>query len=124
MGEAGGPAAQEGRGRMKPWGVFEKVPGTGVWWIRFADSSGRIRREKAGTKGAAIKLYAKRKTEALMGEKLPESLRQAPAISFSDLVRIAREHAKVSGRPGTLNAAKVKKLQEWFGNRSADSITP
>jgi hypothetical protein len=31
---------------MNPRGVFEKVPGSGVWWIRFADAMGCIRREK------------------------------------------------------------------------------
>jgi hypothetical protein len=49
----------------KQRGLFEKMPGSGAWWIRYADTSGRIRREKAGTRGAALKLYQKRKTEIL-----------------------------------------------------------
>jgi integrase len=61
---------------MKQRGIFEKVPGSSEWWIRFADSAGRIRREKAGTKSAAILLYRKRKQQALEGRKLPEKLRQ------------------------------------------------
>jgi hypothetical protein len=56
-------------------GVYEKVPGSGVWWVRYADSTGRIRREKAGNKGAAIKLYQKRKTEVLQGVRLPENFK-------------------------------------------------
>ncbi len=28
-------------------GVFEKVKGSGVWWICYFDSDGRRRREKA-----------------------------------------------------------------------------
>jgi hypothetical protein len=56
-------------------GVYEKVSRSGIWWIRYADASGRIRREKAGPKGSAIKLYRKRKTEILQGKKLPEQLR-------------------------------------------------
>jgi hypothetical protein len=47
-----------------PRGVFEKVKGSGVWWIRYGDTDGRLRREKAGTKAVAIKLYRKRKQEA------------------------------------------------------------
>ena len=50
-------------------GVFEKVPGSGEWWIRYVDAQGRYRREKAGTKGTAIDLVRKRKTEALQGKK-------------------------------------------------------
>src|SRR6266567_2191519 len=62
-------------------GVYEKVPGSNVWWVRYADSAGRIRREKAGVKSAAIKLYRKRKTEILEGKKLPDKLRAVVRIS-------------------------------------------
>ena len=64
------------RVRRNPRGVFEKVPGSGEWWIRYWDAQGRKRREKAGTKSNAILLYRKRKTEALQGKKLPEKLRR------------------------------------------------
>ena len=30
-------------------GVFEKIPGSGVWWIRYFDQFGKKRREKAGS---------------------------------------------------------------------------
>jgi hypothetical protein len=39
----------------KKRGVFEKVPGSGIWFIRFVDGRGRYR-EKAGTYSFAIKL--------------------------------------------------------------------
>jgi len=45
-------------------GIFEKVPGSGIWWIRYVDSQGRYRREKAGLWGTADKLLSKRRTEA------------------------------------------------------------
>src|ERR1041385_7450816 len=38
-------------------GIFEKIKGSGIWWIRYADAYGRERREKAGTRGIAIRLY-------------------------------------------------------------------
>ncbi len=56
-----------GKARRNPRGVFEKVPGSEAWWIRYHDAHGRLRREKAGTRGMAVKLYQKRKTEALTG---------------------------------------------------------
>ncbi len=31
-------------------GVYEKILGSNVWWVRYADAVGRIRREKAGVK--------------------------------------------------------------------------
>ena len=65
-------------------GIFEKVPGSGIWWIRYVDSQGRYRREKAGTWGNADKLLTKRKNEALQGKKLPETLRCAP-VTFREI---------------------------------------
>jgi hypothetical protein len=58
-------AKDETKTRRNPRGVFEKVPGSGEWWIRYVDSAGRYRREKAGSKSTAIGLVRKRKTEAL-----------------------------------------------------------
>jgi integrase len=69
---------------MKQRGIYEKTPGSGVWWIRYVDASSRLRREKAGRKSAAILLYRKRKQEALEGRKLPEKLRKAPVPTLAD----------------------------------------
>ena len=76
------PADSEGRkkGRKSPAklkGIYERMHGSGVWWIRYADGGGKIRREKAGTHSMAVALYKKRGTEVLQGRKLPETLRRA-----------------------------------------------
>jgi hypothetical protein len=39
----------------KERGVFEKEPGSDIWWIRFKDA-GIEHREKVGRRGDAIKL--------------------------------------------------------------------
>jgi hypothetical protein len=106
-----------------PKGVFEKLPGSKIYWIRYADATGRIRREKAGSKGAAIKLYQKRKTQVLQGEKLPETFRKRPAL-FSELVADVLEYSranKISFHQDELNAAK---LLDAFEDRPAENITP
>lgn len=54
-------------------GIYEKVKGSGEYWIRYADVDGKIRREKAGTKANAHKLRLKRKAAVLEGRKLPET---------------------------------------------------
>ena len=104
-------------------GIFEKVPGSGVWWIRYADISGRIRREKAGTKSAASILYKKRKTGVLEGKKLPERLR-ARAVPFSDLAEDALEYSKAHKLSYDHDCYRMAKLKEEFGALAADSITP
>lgn len=78
---------------MKQRGVYEKVSGSEIWWIRYVDAEGRYRREKAGTKGMALDLYRKRKTEALQGKKLPERLRRR-VVRFSELANDASKYPK------------------------------
>ncbi len=70
------------REEKKHRGVFEREPGSGVWWIVYFDQFGKRRREKAGTKSVAITLYRKRKQQVLEGKKLPELFRK-PTVNFS-----------------------------------------
>jgi site-specific recombinase XerD len=104
-------------------GIYERQPGSHTWWIRYADATGRIRREKAGTKGAAIKLYQKRKTEVLQGKKLPENLR-APLVGFAELAKDALAYSKAHKRSYGDDAIRMEKLLSSFRGRSAESITP
>jgi len=48
-------------------GVWEKVLGSGVWWIRYRDNDGKLHREKVGRKSAAADLYHKRKEGLFIG---------------------------------------------------------
>ena len=84
---------------------------------------GRIRREKAGTKSAAIDLYRKRKTEALQGKKLPENLR-APVVSFAELAQDTLAYSKAHKRSYDDDVIRMEKLLVAFRDRAADSITP
>jgi site-specific recombinase XerD len=104
-------------------GVYEKLPGSGIWWIRYADTMGRIRREKAGTKSSALTLYRKRKTETLQGKKLPENLR-TPMVSFAELSRDALAYSKAHKRSYDDDVIRMEKLLARFRERVADSITP
>jgi len=111
----------EARKNRNPRGVYEKAPG--VWFIRYVDAQGRYRREKAPTKGAAIDLYRKRKTEALMGKKLPEKLRRA-TITFADIARDALAYSKAHKISHPDDVARMERILGWFRDRSADSVTP
>jgi site-specific recombinase XerD len=118
--------AQEGKPELeerKLRGIYERDPGSNIWWIRYADAMGRIRREKAGTKGAAIKLYQKRKTEVLQGKKLPENLR-APMVGFAELAKDALAYSKAHKRSYSDDVIRMEKVLSRFRGRSAESITP
>jgi integrase len=98
------------------------VPGSGIWWIRYADAMGRIRREKAGTKSAAIVLYRKRKTEVFQGRKLPEKLRRR-LVSFREIADDAIAYIKQEYARPADDVARVEVVKDWFGERAAESIT-
>jgi integrase len=104
---------------MKQRGVYERVAGSGVFWIRYADESGRIRREKAGAKNAAIKLYQKRKTHILEGKKLPERLR-ARVVNFSEVADDALEYCKTHNLGHQFDAYRIGRLKAEFGNLRAE----
>jgi site-specific recombinase XerD len=105
-------------------GIFEKVPGSGIWWIRFNDAQGRYRREKAGTKGMAIDLYRKRKVQALEGRKLPERLRRA-TVTFAAIAKDALAYSKVhkAGTSYRCDAGRMEVVLGWFREYPAESIT-
>jgi integrase len=103
-------------------GVFEKVPASGSWWIRYIDADGKFRREKVGSKSAAINLYRLRKTEALKGVKLPAKLRQ-PMVSFGELADVAIKYVQSKYTRPADDAARLVLLKARFPGR-ADMITP
>jgi site-specific recombinase XerD len=114
------PKPYKGRESAKVRGVYEREPG--VWYIRYVDSQGRYRREKAGTKGSAIDLYRKRKTEALMGKKLPEKLRRA-TVTFADIAREALTYSKANKLSYRNDLGRMEILLRWFREYPADTIT-
>jgi len=105
-------------------GVYEKIAGSGEWWIRYADANHKLRRELAGTKSTAISLYQKRKGEALVGKKLPENLRRR-AVLFSDLAKDALAYSE-DRKPLSYRDDKCRmaKLQEHFSDYVAEQVTP
>lgn len=106
-------------GYKKIRGVFEKVPGSGIWWTQYFDAQGRRRREKAGLKSTAGILYRKRKTEALQGKKLPETLR-ARQIKFSELAKDAEAYCKANNQGEQFDIYRIGRLVKQFGNRPAE----
>jgi hypothetical protein len=110
------------KNRMKKHrGVFEKDPGSGVWWIQYFDAEGRRHREKIGSKGAAIKLVELRRTQRLEGRKLPKP-RTRP-LMFRELTdaALAYTNGKASQKS---NVWRMKNLIFEFGNCPAEEVTP
>ena len=111
------------RKRRKARGVFQKIPGSGVWWICYWDAQGRKRREKAGTWESARDLYIKRKNEALAGKKLPEKLRRA-TVTFADIAKDALAYSKAHKLSYSHDLYRMEVLLGWFREYPAEGITP
>jgi hypothetical protein len=43
-------------------GVFERVKGSGIWWIRYTNEQGKRVTSKVGTFSAAVRVYEQRTT--------------------------------------------------------------
>ena len=110
------------KANVKPRGVFEKVPKSGVWWIRWHDAEGRRHREKVGSKSVAIKVAEKRRVEVREGKKLPELNRRA--VTVRELAADALKYSKESKRSYADDKCRMPKLLAWWKDRAADSLTP
>ena len=104
-------------------GIYERVKGSGIWWVRWTDLDGRKRRELAGTRSAAEKLLNKRHTQKLEGKKFPENLRKK-TITFRELCEDALAYSKAenSAKQTYELGLRIDQLIEVFGSRAAESI--
>jgi hypothetical protein len=104
-------------------GIFEKIPGSGIFWVEHYDADGKRHRELAGTKGTAIKLQAKRQADKLAQRKLPE-MRRGKSILLQELIDDALEFSKQHHEDQRNVASRLKAISAALGSRSASSITP
>jgi site-specific recombinase XerD len=103
--------------------VWERIPGSIVWWIRYRDADGKLRREKVGRKGDAIDLLNKRRNERRVGLKMPDNLRNA-GIRLNVLADDIETYSKAHHRDQKHILSRLKKIRLDFGERVADSLTP
>lgn len=104
-------------------GIWERIPGSGVFWVRFRDADGKLRREKAGRKGDAIDLFRKRTEERRVGVKLPENLR-AVGVRFGALCDDILVFSEAHHRDQRNLTSRMARIRPDFEGRQADSIKP
>jgi integrase len=107
----------------KERGVFEKQPGSDIWWIRYY-IDGREHREKVGRRGDAIKLYKLRKTDALRGMKLPTNMKHK-GVRFRVIAQEAIDWYVNHDRRDIRNfKGRMQFILEAFADRVANEIKP
>jgi integrase len=107
-----------------PMGIFEKVSGSGIYWIRFT-SEGKILREKVGSLAAAKNRLGVRHGQAKAGT-LPNSSEPRPQkVTFAELVDDANKHLKSERTAAHAydTGLKFNRMLPTFGKREAESIT-
>jgi len=107
-----------------PMGVFEKVPGSGIYWIRFT-AEGKKHREKVGSLAAAKNRLGVRHVQASSGT-LPNSPDPRPQkATFAELVDDANKHLKSERTAAHAydTSMKFNRMLPIFGKRAAESIT-
>jgi len=102
-------------------GVFEKVKGSGIWWIRYTNETGKRVTAKVGTFSTAAKAYDQRTTEIRLGFLLPVSRRRG--TKFSELVTDAIKFSEKHHRATMDFKQRVELALPAFGDRIAESIT-
>ncbi len=107
--------------KKKSRGVFERPPGSSVWWVNYY-VNGKQHREKVGTRSAAIDLYRKRKDDDRAGRKLP-TLRNTKVVTLSELIDDALEF--VAGHKDKRSyESKAEIVRADLGALPAAEMTP
>ena len=102
-------------------GIFERVKGSGIWWIRYTSEQGKRVACKVGNYSAAVKIYDQRTTEIRLGILVPNSPRRG--TKFSELATDAIKFSEKHHRASKDFKQRVELALPVFGNRIAESIT-
>jgi len=106
----------------KTRGVWERVPGSGVWWIIYYDAERKRRREKIGRKSDAIAAYTQRKAAAIAGKKIERPIRERE-LTFKEFAENALAYSGEHKASGNDDPTKIAILVTEFGDRPASSLT-
>jgi hypothetical protein len=103
-------------------GVYQKVKGSDLWWVRWVDVKGQRRTICAGNHSAAVTLADSKQLEKRTAQVLPAIPRRG--VKFREVVEIGvkySEDAKQGDAKGFKHRAETAPIE--FGSRAADSIT-
>lgn len=106
-------------------GVYEKYPGSGIWWIRYTNAQGKRVTESIGRRSDAITIYQQRMTEKRTGELIPIGKHgYGRGVKFSTLVEDALKMSEKDHKDHRNFKQRLVTANEHFGNRVANTIMP
>ena len=111
------------RKRSAERGLFERPKGSGVWWVRYHDESGREHREHVGPKALARKVYTKRKNEVQERRFFPENIGRRD-ILLADMIDDVLKRAKGRVRAYVDYDRYGRYWKQAFQGRTLGQISP
>jgi len=104
-------------------GVFERPPGSGVWWINYHDAGGGRHRERIGRYSVAVEAYLARRQEVREGRFLPP---RPSGLTFRELADQAIAYKLGHNRPRSVkhDGYLAGVLDQELGDRRAAAIAP
>jgi integrase len=104
-------------------GVFERIPGSGIWYVSYYDADGKHHREKIGRWSTAVSVYQKRKSEILEGKFTPPARERR--LTFRELAqeRMDAKRKKLSTLGYETDEYRLKPLLDAFGDLPASKIS-
>jgi integrase len=102
-------------------GVYEAIPGSGVWWVHYYADRQR-KREKVGRKSDAIALYQQRKSEIRAGAKLPHNMR-FKGERLAGILDRAADWYRTHGKWSRVACGCLNVIKQSLGDRVADDLT-
>lgn len=103
-------------------GIFEKPPGSGVWWILYY-ASGKRYREKVGSKRLAQAAYEQRKTETRQGKFSADLVQPKQRLVLDVLLDKYQPHFLALRSPEQHKRYK-RKWSACLGYRAVETIKP
>ena len=103
-------------------GIFEKPPGSGVWWILYY-ASGKRHREKVGSKRLAQAAYEQRKTETRQGKFSADLVQPKQRLVLDTLLDKYQPHFLALRSPEQHKRYK-RNWSDRLGLRAVEIIKP
>jgi site-specific recombinase XerD len=109
--------------KSKTRGIFEKPPGSGVWWVSYFSSGKRVR-EKVGRRSKAEETYYERRAEIAAGTWIPPKSRKT-SLLFGELAKASLAEKQMHLRPRTYDTDRGRwnKLSPRLGELRVQDVT-
>jgi site-specific recombinase XerD len=110
---------------MKSNGIFQRPPRSGVWWINYRDSQGRRRRQRVGSRAAALRTYRQVQDDLRAGRFIGSRRGAGAGPSFAVLARERMVQREIRLAPASQRAdrCRLAPLLESFGKLPASAVT-